>query len=164
MSCHAIHQRNTAAVRRHLRFVAGIVILATGCTDDVSQDRSSTGVDIRPSTIGPRTIRPGELLQASSAATVTAASPFTYYQFAKKEFTLAPGQTSGSGAALCPPGTQVVGGGVSSAPSLMGNYWITDTYPGYVPETQQYGWQGIVERPDTSSTSQTLTTVAICVN
>jgi hypothetical protein len=153
-------------VLQRLSFVAGIFILVVGCRDDVSPADHPTGVDTSPGGghVSTRAVRSPNLLPMSAAPATTAASPFTFYQFVDVKFKMLPGETSGGAAALCPVGTQVVGGGVTLSAQATITFWIALSYPGYVPSTQQYGWQGVVGRPEGSPYTDSLVTRAVCAN
>ena len=153
-----------------LSLVAWGAIALGACRDDaVGADQAPTAPHSSLSAVpSAGTAQRGQavpLLQPVAAApTTTAASPFTFYQFEKAKFYMAPGVTSGSAIAYCPVGTQVVGGGMALVYELTDYPWIELSYPFYNPATQQYGWQIVAARAAGSPNNDSLLAAAICVN
>lgn len=136
---------------RHQSVAAAVVILAIGCRDDVSPANQAMGADVRPAP---------QLARASSAALA-----FTSYQIVSTQFTMLSGQNSAVAEVYCPSGTYVTGGGVSSLPSGILDYSVTDTYPGYNSALGLYLWDvGVLRAPTSDGGARTLTGRAVCVS
>src|SRR5881396_5435 len=107
-------QKAQPHVSRHLSFMAAIVTLALGCSDDMSQPDRTMGAAVHRA--------------APSAATSAPTYAFTTWQEIRQQFTFPAGDTYAGGTAYCPPGTQVTGGGldVVSAPQV--NWWVNQSW------------------------------------